>query len=132
MIASQDTSKKKRTSSWIIYSIFFFMFNCLFSAGITFTQIYLPSEINISFGNDPVFSNPITIGLMILWWLVGMAWGISWMISGYIGVINLIKKGYFFEYIGCSLILVGIPLILPALLGPIMHPLVDSIGEKKR
>ena len=131
-VRPQDKLKKKRTPSWIIYILFFLIFNCLLSAGIVFTQTYLPSEINFSFGTDPFFSNPITIGLMILWCLVGTIWGISWMISGYIGVVNLIKKGYFFEYIGCSLLLVGVPLILPALLGPIMHPLVDSIGEKNR
>lgn len=125
--------KKRKATSWVVYLLIVIFISVLLSIAMFFTMNFMPSDINYGFGEgNEIKTNIFTIGLIILQLLVGLVWGLYWIISGYAGTINLIKKGYLLEYIGCSIILAGIPLILPALLGPIVQSLANSIKDKNK
>jgi len=42
-----------------------------------------------------------------------------WLLSGYVGAGWLMAKGYWLEIVGCAILAGGIPLLLPAVLGPL-------------
>lgn len=44
---------------------------------------------------------------------------ILWVVSGYIGAVWLMLKGYTGELIGCAMAAGGLPVLLPAVVGPI-------------
>jgi len=44
---------------------------------------------------------------------------VLWIISGYIGALWLMLKGYTGELIGCAIMAGGAPILLPAVVGPI-------------
>lgn len=44
---------------------------------------------------------------------------ILWVASGYIGALWLMLKGYTLELIGCAILAGGLPILLPAVVGPI-------------
>lgn len=49
--------------------------------------------------------------------MLGFGWGFHYIISGYIGAFKMIKNGQILQLVGCSILLGGLPLLLPAVLG---------------
>jgi hypothetical protein len=41
-----------------------------------------------------------------------------WIVSGYAGALWLMLKGYTLELTGCAILAGGLPLLLPAVVGP--------------
>lgn len=44
---------------------------------------------------------------------------IAWVAAGYIGAVWLMLKGYFGQLVGCAIMAGGLPILLPAVAGPI-------------
>jgi hypothetical protein len=59
--------------------------------------------------NNSVLSDVLLFGGMALW-----------AIPGYVGAVWLAMKGYTMELIGCTILAGGVPILLPAVLGPLM------------
>jgi len=57
-------------------------------------------------------------------------WG--WIISGYVGALILIFKGYWAELIGCAIIAGGLPILLPAVVGPLFFLLGIALPAKRK
>lgn len=49
--------------------------------------------------------------------MLGFGWGFHYVISGYVGAFKLIKGGQIMQLVGCSILLGGLPILLPAVLG---------------
>jgi hypothetical protein len=57
---------------------------------------------------------------------------IFWCISGYIGAVWLMKKGYLGEITGCAVVAGGMLILFPAVLGPILLVAAFFIPNKKQ
>jgi hypothetical protein len=117
---AQAKPKKKDTSLWLPLFLVSSVLVGIVSIAIVFIMSpYSSPEVNT-----------VGMGLGVFMGLEILLAELFWIISGYAGVYKLIKKGYLLEFIGCSLILAGIPLILPILLGPILYAWADRVKEK--
>jgi len=55
-----------------------------------------------------------------------------WIVSGYVGALWLMAKGYTGELIGCAIMAGGLPILLPAVMGPIFLVAAFLLPNKYR
>lgn len=90
------------------------------------------SADELATGREIIVIGGVAFGWTLFMWLFSFLSGAYWMVSGYVGAYLLIKKGYVLELVGCAILAAGIPLLLPAVLGPIMYWWGNSVQEKNR
>jgi len=57
---------------------------------------------------------------------------VLWVLSGYIGAVGLVAKGYMGELVGCTFIAGGLPILLPAVVGPMFLVAAVLLPNKHR
>ena len=95
-----------------------------------YLQTHTPSIPSL--GTHELALSGIMLGGTTFLMLSTMLFGLYWIASGYVGAFFLLKKGYVLELVGCAILAAGIPLLLPAVLGPIMYWWGNSLQGKNR
>ncbi len=130
----EKSGQKTGMKIWLI--ILGLIFLCLFAMFIVqviyFSAVGVPPEFlqnQPAMITDPLVSAilmAVSVTLVIAsYGLIGL-----WVISGYIGAFHIIRKGYALELIGCSILAGGLPLFLPAILGPVLYFWGASVQKK--
>ncbi len=139
----QSRPKKKRISPWISSFLVFTVLIVIVSIILPLISIpFLPYILFYLQSLDPSLStlsiDDLATGGVILaaWYIFNQLFivllGLYWIASGYVGAFFLLKKGYILELVGCAILAAGVPLVLPAVLGPIMYWWGNSVQEKNR
>jgi hypothetical protein len=134
-VYAQVKPKKKGVSPWLssflVFSVLIGIVSIIVGLASSFL-VPLVSEMDPSISPESYTAMPpfyLSIGFFM--WLEILLAEAYWMISGYAGVYKIIKKGYLVEYLGCSLVLAGIPLVLPLFLGAFLYNWADRLKEKR-
>jgi hypothetical protein len=133
---TKTKNKKKGMSPWVssylIFNILIGIVSIIAGLASNFLVPFFMAEAEPTLLENISLSIqlPIFFGLTVFLQLNIYLFWIYWAVAGYVGIYKLIKKGYLIEYLGCSLVLAGVPLILPFFLGPLIYSWADRIREK--
>ena len=136
-------TKKKGISPWISSFFIFTLLIIIISILVPIVGIPLLSylaEIDPSISPEEfglISPEEIALGGVMLgggtfFTLFPFLIGLYWFLSGYAGAFLLLKKGYVLELVGCSILAAGVPLLLPAVLGPFMYWWGSAVQDKHR